>query len=257
MTNLTYVTSYLKIYDNNFDTNRTFEKRLEHFLLFAEAGLNICLYTCDNFYNQLTNILEKYPNIKVYNVSSINKLEFYKLYNKGSSQRTIPTQRHHLKDTVSYMLLMNAKIEFVNMAILTNPFNSNYFAWIDFNLPYIFKNVNTSISTLQKYSNTNFISSFIAMPGCWNKHNFDINYLSNIVAWRFCGGFFIGDKDSLLNFYNISINNFNKFLDLTKSLVWEVNYWLWLELENYFTPIWFLADHNDTIINIPGDLIIK
>jgi hypothetical protein len=38
-------------------------------------------------------------------------------------------------------------------------------------------------------------------------------------------------------------------------LVWEVNYWAWLEAEGYISPIWYLADHNDTIINIPTQVV--
>lgn len=80
-------------------------------------------------------------------------------------------------------------------------------------------------------------------------------FLKDYICWRFCGGFFIGDKNSLLSFYDVSIARFEEFLNLTKKLVWEVNYWAWLELMGYISPVWYLADHNDSIINIPTEII--
>ena len=82
----------------------------------------------------------------------------------------------------------------------------------------------------------------------------DIDYIKNNICWRFCGGFFIGDKESLIDFYNLSFNNYSEFLIATKTFLWEVNYWAWLESYKNFSPIWFSGDHNDSIINIPSDL---
>lgn len=63
---------------------------------------------------------------------------------------------------------------------------------------------------------------------------------------------FFGDKSSLINFYNVSIDHYSTFLELTQNVVWEVNYWSWLEAKKYFNPIWYPADHNDSIIELPN-----
>jgi hypothetical protein len=150
---------------------------------------------------------------------------------------------------------MNSKIEFIKKTINANPFNNDYFCWFDFSLPYIFKNMESSLAKLKKYSESEFISQpFIAMPGCWNKCA-NVDVLKDFICWRFCGGFFIGDKNSLLSFYDVSIARFEEFLNSTKKLVWEVNYWAWLELMGYTSFMWYLADHNDSIINVPIDVI--
>jgi len=153
------------------------------------------------------------------------------------------------------MYLMNSKIDFVKKTIDINPFSSKFFAWFDFSLPYIFKNDKT-IQDIKKLSETTFINSFLAMPGCWHYMFYNINYIKNNICWRFCGGFFIGDKESLIDFYNLSILNFNEFLTQTNTLLWEVNYWCWLESYKHFKPTWYLADHDDSIINIPDHLIM-
>jgi hypothetical protein len=93
------------------------------------------------------------------------------------------------------------------------------------------------------------------MPGCWNFKCENIEALKDSICWRFCGGFFMGDKNSLTSFYHVSISHFEEFLKISEKLVWEVNYWAWLEASGYISPIWYLADHNDTIIDIPSQVI--
>jgi hypothetical protein len=255
--NITFVTSYLKIYDSEYDQNKTFEKRLELFMKIVELGINISIFISPEYENIFNNISEKYDNVKVIEVISINDLIFSKMVNNNTECCNLPQMRSIIKDLPNYMILMNSKIEFLYKTIIANPFNTEYFSWFDFSLPYIFKNLDKSLMELKKISFRNYIGSFITIPGCWNFKINDINFLKNKVSWRFCGGFFIGDKISLLNFYNTSINYFTDFLKLTNNILWEVNYWAWLESSGYISPLWFLADHNDSIICIPSCVYTK
>lgn len=149
---------------------------------------------------------------------------------------------------------MNSKIDFVKKVIDINPFSSKYFCWFDFSLPYIFRDINNTVEKFKIISQNKYIESFLTIPGCWNWKVTEINFIKERICWRFCGGFFIGDKESLIDFYNLSFNNFSEFLTQTKLLLWEVNYWAWLESFKNFNPTWYLSDHNDCIINIPTNL---
>jgi len=249
--NVTFVTSYLKIYEDDYDMTKTFEKRLEFFLKIADTGINICIFTSPEFKEIFEDICEKYPNIKLTGIFSINDLEISVMGSVFNELCNLPERRSHIKDKVNYMYLMHSKPEFIKRAIDINPFLTKYFCWFDFSLPYIFKDLDKTIDKIKKISNYNFINYFLTMPGCWNFKINDINIIKNSVAWRFCGGFFIGDKQSLINFYDLCINNFVEFLTETNTLVWEVNYWAWLEANKNFNPIWYEGDHNDSIINIP------
>lgn len=40
-------------------------------------------------------------------------------------------------------------------------------------------------------------------------------------------------------------------------MVWEVNYWAWLEGTKGWSPSWFFADHNDSIFHIPVEFYVK
>lgn len=254
--NVTFVTSYLKIYDSDYHENKTFEKRLELFMKVVELNVNVCLFISSEFKEIIDSISNKYENLNIIEVLSIEDLEFTKIGKKNIHLLNPPEKRNYIKDISNYMFLMNSKIEFVKKAIDINPFNNDYFCWFDFSLPYIFKNIDNSLLMMKKYSQSTFISKpFIAMPGCWDFKVGDKDFLKESICWRFCGGFFIGDKNSLLSFYQVSINHFEDFLKLTEKLVWEVNYWAWLEALEYISPIWYLADHNDSIINIPNEII--
>ena len=253
--NVTFVTAYLKTYESDYDETKSFENRLDFFMKIVELNVNICLFISPEYKDAIDLISNKHKNVIVVEVLSVKDLEFTKIGNRNSDSLSPPERRHNMKDSSNYMFLMNSKIEFIKKTINANPFNNDYFCWFDFSLPYIFKNMESSLAKLKKYSDSEFISEpFIAMPGCWNKCA-NVDVLKDFICWRFCGGFFIGDKNSLLSFYDVSIARFEEFLNSTKKLVWEVNYWAWLELMGYTSFMWYLADHNDSIINVPIDVI--
>jgi hypothetical protein len=253
---VTFVTSYIKIYNSEYDEKKTFEKRLDLFMKIVELDINICLFTSPEFEPIFNNICEKYPNLKVLQVLNIEDSDFFKIGNQNTELLVLPDIRSEIKDHVNYMFLMNAKIEYVKKTIDANPFNTSIFCWFDFSLPYVFKNVNETLVKIKKYSCQNYINTpFLTMPGCFDYKIHNIRLLTEHISWRFCGGFFLGDTHALTHFYNVSVSYFYEFLNLTKKLVWEVNYWAWLESKDYIHPIWYSADHNDTIVDIPKSVI--
>jgi len=257
----TFVTAYLKVYDEESNSTRTldnrliyltFENRLIYFMLMLELGINICIFIDPEFRERFDQLAEKYTNLKIIDSMKIEDLELYKLGNSYPELCNLPINRNNLKDTSNYMFLMLAKLEFLKKAIDLNPFNSTIFSWFDFSLAYIFKDTNNTLLKIKKISNTTFKEPFIYMPGCWNFKVDDIDYLKNNIVWRFCGGFFIGDKETLNRFYTTSHNCFLTFLNETKTIVWEVNYWAWLESKGLIKPIWYLAAHDDSMLDIPN-----
>ena len=250
ISNVTFVTSYITIYEDDYDITKTFQKRLELFLKLADTGINICIFVSPEFEEIFNGISKKYQNIKLIDICSKDELRFSNKYFPEADTCELPDKRSNIKDTKNYMYLMNSKVDFVKKVIDKNPFSTYYFSWFDFSLPYIFKNVDKSIQQIKKISQRNYRHHFLTIPGCWDYTINDINYIKNNICWRFCGGFFMGDKNSLIDFYNLSIHNYTKFLSITKTVLWEVNYWAWLESNTYFKPLWYLGDHNnDHIIN--------
>jgi hypothetical protein len=96
---------------------------------------------------------------------------------------------------------------------------------------------------------------FLIIPGCWDKlPPVDVGQIAEGVYWRFCGGFLLGDSDSIIKFYNLYNEFYPLFLRTHRKLVWEVNFWGWLEANYDWCPRWYRADHNDEIIKIPVDI---
>ena len=136
----TFVTAYLKVYQEEYEISRNFDNRLKHFISILDLGINICIFVEPEFEYKFIDLQRKYDNLKIIGKMKIEDLEIYKLGNPYSEFSKLPINRNIKKDTKNYMALMLGKIEFVKKAIDTNPFNSNYFFWFDFSIAYLFKN---------------------------------------------------------------------------------------------------------------------
>jgi len=260
MSSVTFVTCFLDIYEESeivkTTDKKTIENRLFYFKELASTGIQICLYISTTMEELIKPIINEYKNIKykIINFKDLKLLQVIQKYNAS-----LPINRCMIKDSFEYITLMNSKIEFMDYAIQENPWNSTHFAWIDFSIFYIIKNPTFFKKWLQFLSSLTFQSNFLTFPGCFshkkpfNKENDDLNKLLNNIYWRFCGTFFIGDKDSILQLYELYNIHFPLFLEIYGKLVWEVNFWSWLESFADWKPIWYSADHNDSILQISSD----
>jgi len=256
---LTYVTSFIKIYKDTPYCGRESEYYFSKFKELADTGVQLCVYTDYSGINLLLQL--PHPNIKIMGVVKLEELRAYKDYLRvcaetGSSggESFLPDSRNVEKDTVDYMCVINSKIDFVKDTMDKNPYKSSHFAWIDFSITYVFKNVASCQKLIQFYNNVELEEKFLCVTGCLGQTPIeDINGYINRVNWRYCGGFFIGDKSSMQEFYELNKTYFYDFLSKYNKLVWEVNFWAWLEAINpNWKPTWTKADHNDTVIDIPA-----
>lgn len=259
---ITFVTSYYHIYENDkLFNDKTIEWRFNQFKDIASTGINICLYTDKICYEHAEEFIKEYPNIKL--MSSItddltNTTTYKSIINCDNIEYTLPENRHPTKDTAEYMILMNTKIEFMNNAIQQNPFHSSHFAWIDFSISYIFKNKENTLDYLKSLNQKTILSNNqLIMPGCqpYKLKCDDTHTILNNIYWRFCGGFFIGDSSSINELFNLYQTHFANFCKINKKIVWEVNFWAWLEANTEWKPIWYYDTHTDNIICIPDKYI--
>jgi hypothetical protein len=245
----TFVTSFINI-DNGY---KTMSWRFEKFIELVKSGINLCVYVDSTVIDTLINMTKSYNNVKFMKTVSLQETKTFQICENYNL--ILPLTDNVSKDTYSYMTIINSKIEFVNDAILNNPWNSKVFAWIDFSITHVLSDINYAYNTLNELSHLSIQSKLLAIPGCYN-YDSDINSkLINEIYWRFCGGFFIGDKESLLEMYHVQFKYLPIFLDQYKTMVWEVNYWAWLEANTEWKPYWFKADHNNSIIVLPRHLI--
>ena len=162
------------------------------------------------------------------------------------------------KDSLEYMFLMCNKTEFIRKAIELNPFQSDpfqadQFVWVDFGINHIFKNddltFNAAINDLKtkKYEN-------VRIGSIWspNMHNIMVKTFRTDVykdiAWYFAGGVFGGDSKALIKFADLTKQQCIKIIEERKTIMWEVNVWFQVYLENSELFSLYNCDHNSTLI---------
>ena len=208
-----------------------------HFKRLVNSNVKIHLFLQSRMVEKYTELIGNPSNVFV-QVMEFEDLEIYRKL-QGLNYK-LPTTRCSIKDTDNFMILMNSKLEFVNIAIDNNVYNSEKFAWIDFGIGHVIKDD----KTFQNLNNIN-IKSGLYMPGLYQVNNIDFN----VPNWRFCGGFFIGDTKSIIELYTLYKNH---FIELVKEygLTWEVNVWAYFEKNYDWKPIWYLSRHNDSMLKI-------
>ena len=254
--NITFVTAFMNIYQTSFQ-NKDVEWRFRHFKKIAETGIQLAVFCSPDCSQYMENFMKDFPNIKLIQYLDLQDTWTYKLCddveNKLGEPILLPNSRNFDKDTREYIILMNAKTEFLKMAIEKNAWSSSHFAWIDFNIYHIFQGSQReqyANEYLKSMSQRTMGSYFLTLPGCWGKNNVHEEFLMNDICWRFCGGFFIGSADRVLEFHKCYQDYFADFLLSKKKLIWEVNFWAYLELKHGLSVIWYPGDHNESILEI-------
>jgi GR25 family glycosyltransferase involved in LPS biosynthesis len=259
---VTFVTTLINIIDNantndNANENFSLETNINLFKYIARSGISICLFVSSEYENIGKDLENEYKNIKLMKIINLEDTETYNIIN--NLKPNLPLLRTDKYDTLNLIIHNNAKSEFVYNASLENPFNTEHFAWIDFNLFHMIKNIELTISQLQLFSNVIFKDSFLLFPCCWTpeKSKSLINYITSQVHWRFCGSFFIGDKESVKNMHILMLKELPNFIKHTGTniIAWEVNIWAWLEVNYNWKIDYYIANHNDSILDIPKSYI--
>lgn len=248
----TFVTAFLDLREDR-SKDKSAERCFTLFEKLSSSGIPIHLFLSRSF----VGAFKPSSNVKV-EWLELEELETYKEVVAAEAAFGgpigLPHQRTSHHDTRNFMILMNAKAELVARAAKEG--STPQYSWIDFSICHVFQDVDQSLKYLQLLAHTRLKAPVITFPGCWYRGAHFDNLFGGI-NWRFCGGFFIGDKDSVLSFDSLYRREFPKALAEKKSLTWEVNFWHWLECTadpKEFAPVWFPGDHNDTIIRAPQTL---
>jgi hypothetical protein len=252
---ITFVTSVMNIYDAPYD-EKTTEWRFERFAELAKTGILLCIYCDESMFSLCLDFVGKYDNVKIAKVMNIEDTAVARECSLLGEEWSLPEHRSVIKDLPKYMFMMNSKFEFMNDAAEQNLWGTSYFAWIDFSVTYVFKRMNMTLEYLRTLARRPLRGSFLTIPGCHDQGGGGDEEVLKRVVWRFCGGFFLGDRDSMKEAFGYYSRYFGEFMRKHQVLVWEVNFWAWLEKNTDWAPRWYKADHNDTIVEIPVDLYV-
>lgn len=243
---LTFVSAFLDLREDR-SKDKSVETCFNHFQRLASSGIKLHVFISPQYYHYHKDSIPQTDNIYVELIELQNLTTYKEL---ADIQYNLPSVRTGHHDTANFMILMNAKIEIVKRAIDANVFGTSHFAWIDFSICHVLKHWNSSCKFLQLMSATALQDTCLIFPGCWNK-GAEIQTVFTNIHWRFCGGFFVGDRTSLVNFYNLYRTHFAETVRASGILVWETNMWHLLEVYHNLNPQWFSANHDDSILRIP------
>jgi hypothetical protein len=151
------------------------------------------------------------------------------------------------KDTIEFMFTMCNKTEWIRKASDLNYFNTEQIVWVDFGIRHVFRcddekyiNILESLND-KKYEN-------IRIGTIWDlqlMYNFNI---CKDITWYFAGGVFGGNKENLLHFANLMKEKSLHIISHEKTIMWEVNIWYLIYLENNNLFQTYHCGHDDTII---------
>lgn len=236
---VTFVSAFIDI----GSTVKSVDHRMRLFKHLADSGISIHLFLSPSFSDQYNAVVGLRANVHVEFVD----LEDLKTFHEISGLTyTVPTSNNPDKDTAAYHIVQNAKIEFVDRVRRLE--KTTHYAWIDFNICQMFSDVSECMDYLQTKMR---LQKGLRVPGCWPKASASMaenaDFLSQI-HWRFCGSFFIGDAASIQEMHDVYRREFKNIVRTHGILTWEVNIWHYLDARGLWNPIWYSADHNDTII---------
>ena len=230
---VTFVTAFLDLREDR-PKDRATDVRFELFKQLKATGIRLHVFISPEFRDRLPPIENG-----IVETISLEELDFYPISPQG-----VPDTRSDVHDTRNFLILMNAKIECIRRAIRSGHHSSTHYAWADFNLYHVLQDP-ASGDELRALSTAYLPSTCMFFPGCWQK-----GVLWDSVNWRFCGGFFLGDVNSLNGLYEFYLSEYPKLPKLT----WEVNVWAYFESLGFHFD-WYPADHAPSILNVPRTVV--
>lgn len=242
--NTTLVTAFVA------GANERNDRGIDDYIRYGKKLLESPINKVVFFDDSLIGLLPNYPNTIII---PIKKEEMYLYeYKNKITNFSVNTQTPE-KDSLEYMFLMCNKTEFIRKAIELNPFQTDQFVWVDFGINHMIKNSNKTFQSLivamenKRYENVRIAS--IWGPEMHNIiiNTFRINPYKDIM-WYFAGSIFGGESKSLIKFADLTKKQCIKIIEERKTLMWEVNVWFLLYLENPELFSLYNCDHNESIL---------
>ena len=147
------------------------------------------------------------------------KLEELETYKDSVAVDELPLVNDTTKNE---LIFKNAKIEFIKKAMDT--VKSSHYTWVDFE----------DIKSIKSVESTDLVNGLFIL-GKWEKFKLN-SYIYEEINHRFCGHFLMGDKESLMNMYNLYRKEYKNIIRY--NLLWEVNVWAILEMDYGLNVNW-------------------
>jgi hypothetical protein len=174
-----------------------------------------------------------------------------------------PVRRTESKDTADFLLLMNAKAEFMARALRSDLLHEQprrAYAWIDAGiskLSGIARELPFLADALRRVPSR--LDGTILLPGIWGPMDRGVEdsetsrSATGGIHWRFAGGFLVASADSVLPFWEVQRETLAWLGESTGRTTWEVNVWAAAEARGRFDDApclvrWLRCDHNLSLL---------
>ena len=243
------------------------ESELSYLNKWIDSNLPLVVFVPKSIYEAVKEKIDLTTEKKYITVHVLPALQETSYYDKQITR--LPDIRNHEKDTLEHLWNMHTKIlamkTVVNLDLSeksTNPTKNtknHYYAYVDFDIPRLFRKEETTWKYLTETFNRPELyveeKARMYIPGCWNKNPILLSsaQFADNVCWRFCGPFMFGSAQAVTEFYGYYESHFPTFITekCDHKMTWEVNFWAWLESNSNWNPVWYQADHSDSIVTIP------
>ena len=220
------------------------EKYLKDGILLLQADIPKVIFIDELIFDQLQSYVNEYTHL-----IPLKKTDWYfNEYTEHLEPFELNTQNKK-KDTLEFMFTMCNKTEWLKQAILLNPFHTEQFIWVDFGIRYIFKHDDDEsfIKKIEKLNEPYYEK--VRAGSIWNTNHRYFNNVYLDICWYFAGGVIGGHKESLLVFAEKTKDMCIRIMKEKKMLMWEVNVWYLVFLENRLLFDFYHCDHNPTLID--------
>lgn len=239
---LLFVTCLFPLPDQN---DKTLDERLNHYKPLARSGIPLHVFTASSCVETIQNMspIESVSVVALDWTRECGISQFLHQYPDLDLPAGNPK-----KDTRSFLTLMNCKTELVAKAAQSYP-HATHLAWIDLNVFHVVRDVELATQRLLRLTRKPCSLPRLCIPSIWPKNECDD--LLTRVCWRFAGGFFIGDRASVLEFHAQSFNALQRFVAKYKRLVWEVNIWAFIERCGKKLDLYeMVCNHDESLFDI-------
>ena len=226
----------------NINSNRNIEKYIEWGKKLCNININKVIFIEEYIFNTYF-INEKYP-LTTFIFTSKEELYLYK-YTDNDLINFNKLFINKLKDTIEYMYVQCSKTEWVKTAIEINPYNSEQFIWVDFGIYHMINNEELFNKLIYDLGNKSYKNIRIASGNIFN-----IKYVYTYIQWLFLGSIFGGHKDKLLEFADLMKKKCIDIITNQKTIIWEINIWSLIYLENKDLFNRYIANHNESILRL-------
>ena len=176
-------------------------------------------------------------------------------YRALASAHGLPDKRNTLKDSKEFMILINAKPEFLRRTREAAPAASHYI-WIDAGIQKILRTAPSDALT-RMVARCHALCARetpanVLLPGTsWKWSTPTIGNVARKIRWRFCGGFCVVPAQCIDAFARETAVGAQEILRATGKLTWEVNVWAYVESR---LPIrWYRCKWNESMFALPTE----